>query len=222
MTATPPCAICARRSSPSTARTSGPTITIQRRPLDRQRLLVEVLRPVLLAPLQAPHLHLVILRHRRLRRVDLVGERDLRRLLPHLEADRQVGGFARIADAVEPNLEKRDRRQAELVKLRFFAGLTIEEAAEALGVSTSTAENDWAHARCWLRLEMDAGRRATRPDRAGRADFVGEFARTFRTEIIGELRPTPEGVSWARRSLTRSPFSTPHAGSSRRRPAGCT
>ncbi len=55
------------------------------------------------------------------------------------------------------NLEKHDKRQAELVKLRFFAGLTIEQAAEALGVSTSTAENDWAYARCWLRLEMDAG-----------------------------------------------------------------
>jgi RNA polymerase sigma factor (TIGR02999 family) len=56
------------------------------------------------------------------------------------------------------NLAQRDPRQAELVKLRFFAGLTIEQAAAALGVSTSTAENDWAYARCWLRLEMDAGR----------------------------------------------------------------
>jgi RNA polymerase sigma factor (TIGR02999 family) len=54
-------------------------------------------------------------------------------------------------------LERHDQRQAELVKLRFFAGLTIEQAAAALGVSTSTADNDWAYARCWLRLEMDAG-----------------------------------------------------------------
>src|SRR5581483_10472506 len=45
--------------------------------------------------------------------------------------------------------------KAALVKLRFFAGLTIEEAAAALGVSTSTADNDWAYARCWLRLEME-------------------------------------------------------------------
>jgi RNA polymerase sigma factor (TIGR02999 family) len=55
------------------------------------------------------------------------------------------------------NLAGRDPRAAELVKLRFFAGLTIEQAAGVLGVSTSTAENDWAHARCWLRLEMGAG-----------------------------------------------------------------
>ncbi len=47
-----------------------------------------------------------------------------------------------------------DKRKADLVKLRFFVGLTIEEAAEALGISTSTADNDWAYARCWLRLEV--------------------------------------------------------------------
>jgi RNA polymerase sigma factor (TIGR02999 family) len=52
-------------------------------------------------------------------------------------------------------LEKHDQRMAQLVKLRFFAGLTIENAAEMLGVSTSTADNDWAYARSWLRLEME-------------------------------------------------------------------
>jgi RNA polymerase sigma factor (TIGR02999 family) len=58
-------------------------------------------------------------------------------------------------------LERQDRRKAELVKLRFFAGLSNEEAARVLGVSPSTADNDWAFARCWLRLEMDgAGRQS--------------------------------------------------------------
>ncbi len=52
-------------------------------------------------------------------------------------------------------LERKNRRQAELVKLRFFAGLTNEEAASALGISPSTADNDWAYARAWLRIEMD-------------------------------------------------------------------
>jgi RNA polymerase sigma factor (TIGR02999 family) len=59
-----------------------------------------------------------------------------------------------LNEALE-KLERQDPRKAELVKLRFFAGLTIEEAAAALGVSTSTADNDWAYARCWLRLEME-------------------------------------------------------------------
>jgi RNA polymerase sigma factor (TIGR02999 family) len=52
-------------------------------------------------------------------------------------------------------LKQQDRRRAELVKLRFFAGLTIAEAARALGISDSTADNDWAYARSWLRLEIE-------------------------------------------------------------------
>jgi RNA polymerase sigma factor (TIGR02999 family) len=62
-----------------------------------------------------------------------------------------------LNDALD-NLERKDQRAAALVKLRFFAGLTIEQAAQSLSISTSTAENDWAWARCWLRLEMGGGR----------------------------------------------------------------
>ena len=58
-----------------------------------------------------------------------------------------------LDDALQ-KLEAKDKRKADLVKLRFFAGLTIEEAAQALGISTSTADNDWAYSRCWLRVEM--------------------------------------------------------------------
>jgi RNA polymerase sigma factor (TIGR02999 family) len=52
-------------------------------------------------------------------------------------------------------LERQDLRKAQLVKLRFFAGLTIKEAAQVLGVWESTADKDWAYARCWLRVEME-------------------------------------------------------------------
>jgi len=48
--------------------------------------------------------------------------------------------------------------KAELVKLRYFAGLTISEAAEVLQISTSTADRYWAYARAWLQLEMRAER----------------------------------------------------------------
>ncbi len=51
-------------------------------------------------------------------------------------------------------LEARDARKAELVKLRFFAGLSIRQAADALGISESTADADWAYAKSWLRLQM--------------------------------------------------------------------
>ena len=91
---------------------------------------------------------------------------------------RKAGGDRRRVDldaAVEPagdgpdlellaldealtELEQRDPRKAAVVKLRFFAGLTTEQAAAVLGVSTSTAENDWAYARSWLRLRMGGDR----------------------------------------------------------------
>jgi len=51
-------------------------------------------------------------------------------------------------------LEAQDKRKADLVKLRFFAGLTNEQAAQTLGISSSTADNDWAYARSWLRLKI--------------------------------------------------------------------
>ena len=62
-----------------------------------------------------------------------------------------------LEDALQ-KLEQKDARKAELVKLRFFAGLTTAQAAQALGVSTTTAENDWTYARSWLRLEMAGGK----------------------------------------------------------------
>lgn len=70
-------------------------------------------------------------------------------------------------DAALQKLEKADSRKARLVQLRFFVGLTNAEAAEVLGVSVSTAENDWAYARCWLRVEMSqvgAGQESGQPD----------------------------------------------------------
>jgi len=57
-------------------------------------------------------------------------------------------------------------RKAELVKLRFFAGLTNEQAAQALGISTSTADNDWAYARSWLRLAIGEQPNKGLPDSA--------------------------------------------------------
>jgi RNA polymerase sigma factor (TIGR02999 family) len=61
-----------------------------------------------------------------------------------------------LHEALE-KLEAIDPRKAQLVKLRFFAGLTNEQAAQLLEISTSTADNDWAYARSWLRLEISGG-----------------------------------------------------------------
>lgn len=50
--------------------------------------------------------------------------------------------------------EERDKVKAELVKLRYFAGFSIPEAAEALGISSATADRYWAYARAWLHNEI--------------------------------------------------------------------
>jgi RNA polymerase sigma factor (sigma-70 family) len=47
-----------------------------------------------------------------------------------------------------------NERQARVVKLRYFAGLTIEETARALDVSPATVKNDWLYARAWLHRDM--------------------------------------------------------------------
>jgi len=47
-----------------------------------------------------------------------------------------------------------DARQAGVVELRFFAGLNIDEAAEALGISTATVEREWALAKAWLHRRL--------------------------------------------------------------------
>ncbi len=66
--------------------------------------------------------------------------------------DRPSPEIVSLSNALD-KLAEIDPRKAELVKLRFFAGLTTDEAAEVLGVSSSTANKDWRYARAWLRLE---------------------------------------------------------------------
>jgi RNA polymerase sigma factor (TIGR02999 family) len=63
-------------------------------------------------------------------------------------------------DEALAQLEAKDPRKAALVKLRYFAGLTNEQAAEALGISAATAKNDWAYAKAWLGLAMNGDQAA--------------------------------------------------------------
>ncbi len=86
-------------------------------------------------------------------RVDLA---DIEPAVLPLECDDLLG-----LDEALTRLEQQDPRKAQLVKLRFFAGLTTAQAAQALGVSVATADNDWAYARSWLRLEMGGSRDAS-------------------------------------------------------------
>jgi RNA polymerase sigma factor (TIGR02999 family) len=65
--------------------------------------------------------------------------------------------------AVDQALEKfaaQDSLKAELVKLRYFVGLNIKEAAEVLGISVATANRYWTYARAWLFRELRAEKNA--------------------------------------------------------------
>jgi RNA polymerase sigma factor (TIGR02999 family) len=62
-------------------------------------------------------------------------------------------------DAALARLAARDPVKAELVKLRHFAGLTVDQAAEALGISPATADRYWSYARAWLHAEITGGDR---------------------------------------------------------------
>lgn len=79
-------------------------------------------------------------------------------------ADRAVAAAGAAPDAVDvlalddalARLAVLDPRKARLVELRYFAGLSIPEAAAALGVSLATVGREWAVARMWLRRELEA------------------------------------------------------------------
>ena len=59
-------------------------------------------------------------------------------------------------------LEKIDPEQARIIELRFFGGLSIEEAADALDISPATLKRRWALARAWLFRELSDSLRLTR------------------------------------------------------------
>src|SRR5262249_62095705 len=63
------------------------------------------------------------------------------------------GQLLAIDDALA-KLAREDPAAARLVELRYFAGLTVEEAGKALGISTATAYRHWKYARAWLHSEL--------------------------------------------------------------------
>jgi RNA polymerase sigma factor (TIGR02999 family) len=66
-------------------------------------------------------------------------------------------------DETLDRLEARDPDKAQLVKLRYFAGMTIEQAAETLGISVTTANRWWSYARAWLHEEIRRGQERSMP-----------------------------------------------------------
>ena len=75
-----------------------------------------------------------------------------------LEAPETCADVLAVHEALE-RFQAVDATAAQVVKMRYFAGLTIHQVAEALAISTSTADRSWAYARAWLHaaLKNDAG-----------------------------------------------------------------
>jgi RNA polymerase sigma factor (TIGR02999 family) len=86
----------------------------------------------------------------------------------------ELGEDLLVLDEALDRLAAKDPTKAELVKLRHFVGLTIEEAAKALGISTTTANRYWAYARAWLHQAI-AGEQAARQGGSGEAEKNQEW-----------------------------------------------
>ncbi len=98
---------------------------------------------------------ILVERARRKRRRIHGGGRQRRELHPDLVASPEPDADLLALDAALAKLAERDPVKARLVELRYFAGLTGEEAAEILGISARTADRYWVYARAWLRREME-------------------------------------------------------------------
>lgn len=93
---------------------------------------------------------------RRKKRIKAGGDRN-RVDLSKLQPEAPVPNVNLLAlDEALSKLEQQDKRKADLVRMRYFAGMTVEQAAAAIGISPSTADNDWAYAKNWLRLEINS------------------------------------------------------------------
>ncbi len=72
-----------------------------------------------------------------------------------LTAEDRLGEFLAVDEAIR-RLEQEEAQAAQVVRLRFFAGLSVEEVAEILETSPRTVARDWAYARAWLYRAMGA------------------------------------------------------------------
>ncbi len=95
---------------------------------------------------------------RRRARIKHGGGRRRQELQPDLVAAPGLDEDMLALDASLVKFAAQHPVKSRLVELRFFAGLTGDEAADILGISPSTADRDWVFARAWLRRELEAGR----------------------------------------------------------------
>jgi RNA polymerase sigma factor (TIGR02999 family) len=100
---------------------------------------------------------ILIDRARQKQRVVHGGGRQRQELHPDLAAAPEDDDQLLALDSALASLAERDPVKARLVELRYFAGLTGDQAAQVLGISPKTADRYWAYARAWLRRAMEDG-----------------------------------------------------------------
>jgi len=97
---------------------------------------------------------ILVERARRVGRIKHGGGRDRVPLTGvQVEADNESFDFVGLDEALR-RMEQQDQRMSQVVMLRFFAGLSIEDTAGVLGVSPNTVKREWACARAWLHDEL--------------------------------------------------------------------
>ncbi|MEM1185983.1 MAG: ECF-type sigma factor [Planctomycetota bacterium] len=100
----------------------------------------------------------VLADHARRRRAEKRGGDAARVTLAGLDVEEPDRAFdaSNVHEALD-ELAAIDERRARVVELRFFGGLTIEQIAESLGVTTRTIDKDWRFAKAWLRDRLNTG-----------------------------------------------------------------
>jgi RNA polymerase sigma factor (TIGR02999 family) len=99
----------------------------------------------------------VLLDHARQRHAEKRGGEGTQKV--EMDVDVLAGGASRIEDIVAidevvTRLSELDQQQGRIVELRFFAGLSVEETAEVMGISESTVKREWRIAKAWLHREL--------------------------------------------------------------------
>lgn len=105
----------------------------------------------------------ILIDHARAKAARIRGGPEARRAavnlacLPDLGSESESAGFLILDEAVS-RLESVDPECATVVRLRYFAGLSIDQTAHAMGVSAPTVKRHWAFARAWLKEAIESGR----------------------------------------------------------------
>lgn len=99
-------------------------------------------------------MHRILIDNARRKKADKRGGQLRREPLNDLaDAEMEDDELLALSEALQ-KLAAQDPLKAQLVELRYFAGFTRDQAAEVLGISTSSADRDWAYVRAWLQAEV--------------------------------------------------------------------